>query len=89
MSTRPQQSSTPPQQSPHAAAHHGSDPMEGAATRLLTAEQLADRWQVSKDHVYRLTREGHIPSVPIGRYRRYRLRAIEAWEADQEGVSGC
>lgn len=52
--------------------------------RLLTAEELALRWQVSVAHVYRLTREGRIPAVPIGRYRRYRLAAIEAWEADQE-----
>ena len=52
--------------------------------RLLTADELAERWQVSVAHIYRLTREGRIPAVPIGRYRRYRLAAIEAWEADQE-----
>lgn len=64
---------------PHAVGHSGSDPME-RATRLMTAEQLADRWQVSKAQIYRLAREGRIPAVPIGRYYRFRLDAIAAWE---------
>jgi excisionase family DNA binding protein len=53
--------------------------------QLLTAEQLADRWQVSKAHVYRLARDGHIPAVRIGRYFRFRLTAIEKWESTQDG----
>jgi excisionase family DNA binding protein len=48
--------------------------------QLLTAEQLADHWQVPKSHVYRLAREGKIPTVELGRYRRWRLEAIEAFE---------
>ena len=48
--------------------------------RLVTAEQLADRWQVPKAHVYALTRRGEIPAVKLGRYYRYRLDAIEAFE---------
>lgn len=48
--------------------------------RLLTADELAARWQVPKSHVYRLTRESAIPAVRLGRYYRYRLDAIEAWE---------
>jgi excisionase family DNA binding protein len=48
--------------------------------RLLTPEQIADRWQVPRSQVYRLTREGRIPTVPIGRYYRYRLDAIEEYE---------
>jgi excisionase family DNA binding protein len=31
-------------------------------------------------HVYRLTREGAIPAVKLGRYYRYRLDAIERFE---------
>jgi len=50
--------------------------------QLMTAEQLAERWQVATSHVYRLTREGQIPSVKLGRYYRYRLDAIEAFETD-------
>jgi excisionase family DNA binding protein len=48
--------------------------------QLLTAEDLAERWQVGKAHVYRLTREGRLPTVRLGRYCRYRPEAIEEWE---------
>ena len=48
--------------------------------QLLTADELAARWQVPKSQVYRLTREGKIPTVKLGKYYRYRLDAIEAFE---------
>lgn len=50
--------------------------------RLLTAGQLAERWQVPKSQVYALTRAGRIPTVKLGKYYRYRLDAIEAWERE-------
>lgn len=52
------------------------------SARLLTPEDLAERWQVSKAHVYRLTREDRIPTVKLGRYYRYRLDAIERYELE-------
>ena len=54
-------------------------------TRLLTADELAERWQVPKSHIYRLTREGKIPAVKLGRYYRYRVESIEAFES----AGGC
>lgn len=45
--------------------------------RLLTAE-LAARWQVPTSHVYHLAREGKIPVVKLGRYRRFRIDQIAA-----------
>jgi excisionase family DNA binding protein len=48
--------------------------------QLLTADQLAQRWQVPRSHVYRLAREGRIPVVELGRYRRFRLDAVERFE---------
>jgi excisionase family DNA binding protein len=48
--------------------------------KLLTAEDLAERWQVPTSHVYRLTRAAAIPVVKLGRYYRYRLDAIERFE---------
>jgi excisionase family DNA binding protein len=51
-------------------------------SKLLTPDDLAARWSVNKSHVYRLTREGRVPFVPVGRYYRYRLDAIEQWERD-------
>jgi len=55
-----------------------------ASDQLLTADELAERWQVPKSHVYRLTREGRIPAVRLGRYYRYRLAAVELWERESE-----
>ena len=62
--------------------------MVSTAHHLLTVDDLAERWQVPKSHVYRLTREGVIPAVRLGRYYRYRLDAIERWEARSERTTG-
>jgi excisionase family DNA binding protein len=57
-------------------------------SQLLTADQLAERWQVPTSHVYRLTRDSAIPAVKLGRYYRYRLDAIERFElGDQADVA--
>ncbi len=48
--------------------------------QLLDAEDLSRRWKVPKSHVYALTRANAIPAVKLGRYCRYRLDAIEAFE---------
>lgn len=57
------------------------------AAQLLKAEQLAERWQVSRHHVYRLAREGRLPVVRLGSYRRFRLAEIEEFE--RAGGAGC
>jgi excisionase family DNA binding protein len=61
--------------------------IESSAPRLLTADELSERWQVPKTHVYRLAREGRVPVVRIGRYFRFREASIEAWERSQEGAT--
>jgi excisionase family DNA binding protein len=53
--------------------------------QLLTAAQLGARWQVPTAHVYRLAREGRIPVVELGRYKRFRVDAIERFELDGAG----
>lgn len=65
----------------------GSGPVSVTASQLLTAEQLAERWQIPRAHVYRLAREGRIPTVKLGRYTRFRLDSIERWEAAQEAAA--
>jgi excisionase family DNA binding protein len=47
---------------------------------LLTAEQLAERWQVPAAHVYRLARRDEIPVVRLGRYYRFSPEDITAFE---------
>jgi excisionase family DNA binding protein len=55
------------------------------ADSLLTAEKVAERWGVTKEFVYRLAREGKLPKgevvVELGRYYRFRLEGLEAFEA--------
>jgi excisionase family DNA binding protein len=51
---------------------------------LWTAAQVARRLGVSTDWVYRASREGLIPTISLGRYRRYRPDAIEKWVMELE-----
>ena len=50
------------------------------AATLLTAGQVAARWQVPKSQVYRLARDGRVPVVRLGRYMRFRVEALGEWE---------
>lgn len=54
--------------------------------QLLTAGQLAERWQIPVGHVYRLAREGRIPVVELGRYKRFRVDAIERFELGEQAL---
>jgi excisionase family DNA binding protein len=55
---------------------------------LLTAAEVAALLGVPTSWVYAETRAGRIPSVSLGRYRRYRREAIEAWiEGSERGFS--
>jgi excisionase family DNA binding protein len=49
---------------------------------LLTAAEVADRWRVRPSAVYALARSGRLPSVSIGRYRRFRVESIERFELE-------
>lgn len=51
---------------------------------LLTASEVAELLGVPKSWVYEQSRAGRIPTVTLGRYRRYRREAIEAWVAELE-----
>jgi excisionase family DNA binding protein len=52
--------------------------------RLLTAEELAERLGMKTDWVWAQARAGRIPHVRLGRYRRFRESAVEAWLYDIE-----
>lgn len=57
---------------------------------LLTASEVANLLGVPKSWVYEQSRLGRIPTVTLGRYRRYRREAIEEWleELEAEGPDG-
>jgi excisionase family DNA binding protein len=51
---------------------------------LMTADEVADLLGVPTSWVYEQSRVGRIPTVTLGRYRRYRIEAIEAWIEERE-----
>jgi excisionase family DNA binding protein len=51
---------------------------------LLDATEVAALLGVPKAWVYEQSRQGRIPTVVLGRYRRFRREAIEAWVYEQE-----
>lgn len=60
-------------------------------SKLLTADEVAARLDVSRNWVYSRSREWvesngrrGIPTVPLGRYYRYRSEAIEQWASQLE-----
>ena len=55
---------------------------------LLTAEQLAKQLGVTTAWVYEQSRLGRIPTVTLGRYRRYRAEAIAEWLEALEAPAG-
>jgi excisionase family DNA binding protein len=67
--------------SDHAAQHH-SEP--SATNRLMTAQQVAELLEVDPSWIYAETRAGRFPHVRVGRYRRFKLSAVERWIEDHE-----
>lgn len=51
---------------------------------LLTARDVAALLGVRESWVYEQSRAGRIPTVTLGRYRRYRREAIEEWLKERE-----
>jgi excisionase family DNA binding protein len=50
-----------------------------SAQDLLTAQDVAAMLGVTTGWVYAQSRKGRIPTIPLGRYRRYRRDAILDW----------
>ena len=57
--------------------------------RLLTAKQVAHLLAVPESWVREATREGRIPHLRLGRYRRYQPAAIDAWLAENSREGGA
>lgn len=54
------------------------------AAKLLTAEEVAERLDVGVTWIWAQARAGRIPHVRLGRYKRFRSEAIDAWLAQLE-----
>jgi excisionase family DNA binding protein len=57
------------------------------STRLLSAAEVAEMLGVPTSWVYEQSRQGHIPTVALGRYRRFRREAIARWIEQLESGS--
>lgn len=51
---------------------------------LLTAGEVAELLGVPRSWVYEQSRRGSMPTVTLGRYRRYRREAILQWISELE-----
>jgi excisionase family DNA binding protein len=51
--------------------------MTSAETRLLTASELAEIFQVSRDEIYKLAKRGTIPAYKIGGCWRFELPQVK------------
>lgn len=69
---------------------HGSGASDRASSPLLTAQKVAELLDVSPEYVWQMSREGRIPTVRLGRARRYRLDSILSWleEIESAGMPG-
>jgi excisionase family DNA binding protein len=60
-----------------------ADPLDA----LLTAAAVARLLDVPTGWVYEQSRRGAIPTVALGRYRRFRRDAILRWIEDREAAA--
>jgi excisionase family DNA binding protein len=55
---------------------------------LWTAHDVAELLGVSHEYIWQLSRESRIPTVCLGRTRRYRRESILAWLKEIESPGG-
>jgi len=66
----------------------GGGTSSNSDSSLWTAHEVADLLGVSHEYVWQLSREGRIPTVSLGRARRYRPESILAWLERIESPGG-
>ena len=58
--------------------------MDAKSGDVLTIEELATYLKISKSTLYKLVREGRIPSQKVGKHWRFRKDAIDHWLAEKK-----
>jgi len=58
------------------------------STGLLTAEEVAKRLAMTEARIYEMARTGELPSILIGRLRRFEPEAIAKWLATRRSAIG-
>jgi excisionase family DNA binding protein len=60
----------------------------GVKSALWTAHEVAAMLGVSHEYIWQLSREGRIPTVSLGRSRRYRPESVVSWLEEIESPGG-
>ncbi|MFA5439479.1 helix-turn-helix domain-containing protein [Dehalococcoides sp.] len=56
---------------------------------ILTVDELSDYLKIPRSTIYKLVREGKIPSQKIGRHWRFRKETIDLWLGERnKGEAG-
>lgn len=53
--------------------------MQRIISEVLTIDELAAYLKISKSTLYKLAREGKVPSNKVGRHWRFQKRSIDRW----------
>jgi excisionase family DNA binding protein len=53
--------------------------MDEKSSQVMTIDELATYLKIPKSTLYKLVREGKIPSQKVGRHWRFRKKAIDRW----------
>lgn len=53
--------------------------MAPTSGEILTIDELAAYLKISKSTLYKLVREGKLPSQKVGKHWRFRKEAIDRW----------
>ena len=63
--------------------------MKTLISEVLTIDELAAYLKISKSTLYKLAREGRVPSNKVGRHWRFQKRSIDRWlERERATVPG-
>lgn len=60
--------------------------MKKSMSEILTIDELAAYLRIPKSTLYKLAREGKVPSNKIGRHWRFQKRSIDRWLEGQQVV---
>jgi excisionase family DNA binding protein len=58
--------------------------MENQPDNVLTIEELSVYLKIPKSTLYKLVREGKVPSQKVGRHLRFHREAIDEWLKRQD-----
>ena len=59
--------------------------MDSHGDEILTIQELSDYLKVPVSTLYKLVREGSIPSFKVGKHWRFRKNAIDRWISSRDG----